>query len=106
MRRSARRAHEEATLLREVLDPFRQKFPTVAVTERVHRPPAARTLMSEATGARAIVVGSRGRGAISGLVLGSVSQAVLHRAASPVFVVPVLGSRRTATYGRGAGGLG
>ena len=36
-----------------------------------------------------IVVGSRGLGAITGALIGSVSSAVLHRADRPVMVVPV-----------------
>ena len=38
--------------------------------------------------AELVVVGSRGRGALKTLVLGSVSQQVLHHAACPVVVVP------------------
>ncbi|MFD6095809.1 universal stress protein [Nocardiopsis flavescens] len=45
-------------------------------------------LLAEAEKADLVVVGSRGRGGIRGLFLGSVSQAVLHGSAVPVVVIP------------------
>lgn len=47
-----------------------------------------RALLAEAEKADLVVVGSRGRGGLRGLFLGSVSQAVLHGAAVPVVVIP------------------
>ena len=45
--------------------------------------------LSDATrSADVVVVGTRGRGGFAGLLLGSVSQAVLNRAVTPVLVVP------------------
>lgn len=45
-------------------------------------------LLSAAEGADLLVVGSRGLGGFSGMLLGSVSQGVLHNVACPVTVVP------------------
>lgn len=71
----------------ESLAGLRERFPDVDVTIEVSKGPALRVLLEAAANAALIVVGTRGRGEFSGALLGSVSQAVLHRADLPVAVV-------------------
>jgi nucleotide-binding universal stress UspA family protein len=57
-------------------------------TERlVAEGPAARVLVEAAEGADMLVVGSRGRGGFTGLLLGSVSLQCAHHATCPVVIV-------------------
>ena len=53
----------------------------------VHGPPAA-ALVQAAQANDVLVVGSRGRGNVAGLLLGSISRQVVHDAPCPVVVVP------------------
>ena len=78
---------EAAAVLSESLAEIRQKHPAVPVVEQVVEERPAVALVEASHDAPLLVVGSRGRGGISGLLLGSVSQAVLHRAHCPVAVI-------------------
>lgn len=78
---------ERATkLLAERIAGWQEKFPDVTVRQVVEHDRPARVLLREAQGAQLIVVGSRGRGGFAGLVLGSVSQAMIHHSPCPVIV--------------------
>lgn len=73
--------------LAEALAGFADQYPDVKVTTEAIPVPPQRALADASQAAELVVVGSRGLGAFTGLLLGSVSQAVLHHAQCPVAVV-------------------
>jgi nucleotide-binding universal stress UspA family protein len=79
---------QETRLLAEALAGWQDKYPDVTVERELAQASARRILVGATRQAQLVVVGTRGRGGFTGLLLGSVSQAVLHHAACPVAVVP------------------
>ncbi|MBP1782663.1 MULTISPECIES: universal stress protein [Micromonospora] len=78
---------EAAGLLAEAADRVRSAHPGLRVTERSVTSPSPETALVEASGEAAlVVVGSRGRGGFVGLLLGSVSQAMVQHSHCPVLV--------------------
>jgi len=78
---------EAAAVLSESLAEVRQKYPAVPVVEQAVEERPAVALVEASRDAPLLVVGSRGRGGVTGLLLGSVSHDVLHRAHCPVAVI-------------------
>ena len=78
---------DERRLLAESLAGWREKYPQVDVRLDTVSGRAGGALTDASAGARLLVVGARGRGGFVGLLLGSVSQAVVHHACCPVAVV-------------------
>lgn len=75
------------TMLEHAVAGWREKYPEVEVELRVVHAPPAQALAEASEGASLAVVGARGRGGFAGLLLGSVSQGVLHRTHCPVAIV-------------------
>ncbi|MEP6629532.1 MAG: universal stress protein [Lapillicoccus sp.] len=76
---NVRLSQEELALTSEAVAGWREKFPDVDIkTATVHSHPVA-ALVDASRTAGLVVVGTRGRGALSGALLGSVSHSVLRR---------------------------
>jgi nucleotide-binding universal stress UspA family protein len=74
-------------VLGERLAGWQETYPEVEVHRRLVCDVPARWLVDESTDAQLVVVGRRGRGGDAGLLLGSVSSAVVRSAHAPVVVV-------------------
>ncbi|WIX83724.1 universal stress protein [Amycolatopsis carbonis] len=77
----------EQRLLAERLAGRRERYPDVDVEPVVERDLPGDKLLERSAEAALVVVGSRGRGGFTGMVLGSTTHALLHRADCPVMVV-------------------
>jgi len=86
----ARRTREApAVTAGELTDRCRIDHPDLEISTEVLGEHPAAALVQAATHAQLVVVGSRGRGVMRGMLLGSVSQHLLRRSACPVAIVPV-----------------
>lgn len=67
---------------------LRAAFPEVVVETEVRDGAAAAVLVDETRSAPLTVVGTRGHGGFTGMLLGSTSLAIMHHAGGPLMVVP------------------
>ncbi|GGZ20626.1 universal stress protein [Streptomyces poonensis] len=81
-------ARQETNAVKEVLAPWREKFPGVEVVDQIAVGNTGAHLVDAATDASLVVVGRRVRHAPIGARIGHVAHAVLHHATAPVAVVP------------------
>lgn len=84
----AHRFRQEHCQIQSIADRLRDRG--IEATALLVKGPTAETVLSEAQKLQVdmIVVGSRGRKVVSQLLLGSVSQEILHQSSYPVLVVP------------------
>ena len=75
--------HERLEIL---LKPWRQKYPDITVEALVSHDSAAAVLTGVSHTAQLVVVGSRGHGAVAGVLLGSTGMQLSHHADCPVLI--------------------
>ncbi|MFD4315519.1 universal stress protein [Streptomyces sp. NPDC058548] len=79
--------YEEERVLDQAVAAAAASRPELPVERRLVRGRPGPVLLAESADAQLLVMGARGRGGFAGLLLGSVSQALLHHAECPVAVV-------------------
>lgn len=78
----------ERKALAEAVQPWRERFPEVPVTQHVEMGSAGQVLLALSDRAQLMVVGRRTERSAVGGRIGSVAHAVMHHAPCPVAVVP------------------
>jgi nucleotide-binding universal stress UspA family protein len=76
----------EREVLAERLAGWQEKYPDVTVRRVLSEDKPVRVLLSRAEGAQLLVVGNRGHGGFTGLLLGSTSRKLIHSAPCPLMV--------------------
>lgn len=86
---------EEIALLSERLAGWAERYPDVEVTKVIEQDSPGRALLQHGENAQLIVVGSHGRNRVTGALLGSASQNVLHHALCPTMICRGAGTSRS-----------
>lgn len=86
-------SEEAARMLTASIEKVAPEFPEVTVRDHVIEGPTQRVLVEACTPHDLLVIGSRGHGGFTGLLLGSVSNYCTHHAPCSVVVVRPMGER-------------
>lgn len=84
---NAEQRESEVGLLDNTLRPWLSRYPRIDVHKLTPQMSPAAAMVRQSMGAHLAVVGSRGLGGFSGLLLGSTGQALIHHAGCPVVIV-------------------
>ncbi|WP_063053166.1 universal stress protein [Nocardia arthritidis] len=79
-------AQQEEELLSERMAGWNEKYPDVTVTKVIRKNTPVEALLEHAENAQLVLTGSRGHNRLTGLLLGSTSQNLLHNAQVPVVI--------------------
>jgi nucleotide-binding universal stress UspA family protein len=79
---------EDLAKLTRVIPAVAARYPAVKLSRHLFVGKPAEVLVQTTQTADLVVLGTRGLGGFPGLLLGSVSQVVLHHGRSPVMIVP------------------
>lgn len=71
-----------------VIAPLQESYPKLKITKTIVPDTAVNALTKASYDHDVVVVGSRGRGGFTGLIMGSTSQGLIQHAVGPVYVVP------------------
>ena len=78
---------DASSILNDVVATVREAHPNLKLVSSLLQGPTAQTIMERAKEADMVVVGSRGRGGFTGLLLGSVGQQLVHHCQIPVVII-------------------
>jgi nucleotide-binding universal stress UspA family protein len=79
-------ADQEEVVLAERIAGWREKYPDICISQITHNGGPAEAMLEYAIRAQLLVTGSHGRNRVTGLLLDSVSQHLLHHAPCPTII--------------------
>lgn len=78
---------DAGAVLEQVAEEVRKAHPDLELQSTLVQGPTAQSIIEKAKQADMVVVGSRGKGGFTGLLLGSVGQQLVHHCPAPVVII-------------------